>query len=358
VSSLQEILDYRIPKIANRRLTDPHVVIIGAGASKAACPIDTNGKRVPLLKNVLTVIDAGSILHENGFDINGIDDFERFYSDISQNPNKLDLCNALETLVYKYFSNLQLPSEINLYDYLVLSLTEKDIIISFNWDPFLLQAYRRNIDVGNLPQIVFPHGNVGVGVCYNCKCKGYYGYVCSKCYNNLKKMKLLYPVEKKDYNNDVAIKNEWNVAREYLRRAAGLTIFGYGAPVSDVLAVEMLREALDMSNTKKICLVEIVNLLEVKNEQLKKWERFYDPSMIIYINTLQETALWRYPRVSLETLFDAILQQHPRSVFKPYREFLCLSDLQQFIKTITEFELWFPDKEVTYVYDEDYLNEL
>jgi hypothetical protein len=31
-------LPYRLPTIINKRLKDPHVVIIGAGASKAACP--------------------------------------------------------------------------------------------------------------------------------------------------------------------------------------------------------------------------------------------------------------------------------------------------------------------------------
>ena len=48
-----------------------------------------------------------------------------------------------------------IPDDVTLYDYLVLSLTDKDAIISFNWDPFLVQAYRRNIDVGNLPQLIF-----------------------------------------------------------------------------------------------------------------------------------------------------------------------------------------------------------
>ena len=44
LDSIQSFLDYRLPKIKNKKLIDPHVVIIGAGASKAACPIDKNGK--------------------------------------------------------------------------------------------------------------------------------------------------------------------------------------------------------------------------------------------------------------------------------------------------------------------------
>ena len=35
-----------------------------------------------------------------------------------------------------------------------------------------MQAYKRNICVGNLPELIFPHGNAGVGLCYDCKIKG------------------------------------------------------------------------------------------------------------------------------------------------------------------------------------------
>jgi len=49
---ISEILPYRLPRIKNRRLQDPHVVIVGAGASIAACRLDKNGMKVPLLKNM------------------------------------------------------------------------------------------------------------------------------------------------------------------------------------------------------------------------------------------------------------------------------------------------------------------
>ena len=45
--SLQNIVPYRLPNHKNKRLLDPHVVIVGAGASRAACKIDKNGKEVP-----------------------------------------------------------------------------------------------------------------------------------------------------------------------------------------------------------------------------------------------------------------------------------------------------------------------
>lgn len=337
LDSIQSFLDYRLPKIKNKKLIDPHVVIIGAGASKAACPIDKNGKSVPLLKNILEVLDLENLLNKYGFSSNDIDDFEKFYSEICEIEQYQELCQNLEEAVYEYFSKLELPDSINLYDYLILSLTEKDLIISFNWDPFLLQAYRRNIKVGNLPQLVFPHGNVGVGVCNHCKQKGYYGYICPKCYLPFEKMPLLYPTGKKDYETKPIIRNEWLVAQDFLKRAAGLTIFGYGAPVSDISAIKLLKEAFSISNTKEICPVTIVNLLSVKDEQLDKWNAFYDKSMICYVEKFQDTILWQNPRVSLETLFDAILQQHPREKTKSFNEFHSLVDLQNFVSTITEY---------------------
>ncbi len=343
MSSIQDIVDYRIPTIRNKKLVDPHVVIVGAGASKAACATDKRNCSVPLLKNILEVLSVDELLLKYGFIAKDISDFEEFYSDIYGNPIYEALCLQLECEVYNYFSKLELPDDVNLYDYLILSLTSKDLIISFNWDPFLLQAYRRNIEVSNLPQLAFLHGNVGVGICNTCRVKGYYGYDCPECYSKLEKMPLLYPIGQKDYNSNSVIRNEWRIAEEYLHKAAGVTIFGYGAPFTDNAAVELLKQALQKSNTKVICPVTIINLFSVKEEQLKKWSAFYDPTMTTYVDKFQDTMLWQNPRVSLETLFDAILQQHPRGNFKSLKNFSSLTELQEFIQTINEFELWLPE---------------
>lgn len=61
--------------------------------------------------------------------------------------------------------------------------------------------------------------------------------------------------------------------------------------------------------------------------------------MMLYCNKLEDSMLWKNPRVSLETLFDAILQQQPRKTEKSYKEFSSLKKLQDFVKTITEFDM-------------------
>ena len=79
MSSIQSILDYRLPRIKSKRLIDPHVIIIGAGASKAACPIDKNGNSVPLLKNILEVLEVEGLLQQYGFSVKDIDDIKLSY---------------------------------------------------------------------------------------------------------------------------------------------------------------------------------------------------------------------------------------------------------------------------------------
>jgi len=46
----------------------------------------------------------------------------------------------------------------------LLSLRKKDAVCTFNWDPFLYDAWIRNRHL-DLPEIFFLHGNVRCGHC-------------------------------------------------------------------------------------------------------------------------------------------------------------------------------------------------
>lgn len=337
--SLQDILPYRLPNYEGKRLLDPHVVVVGAGASIAACKIDKNGKEVPLLKNIHNILGLTNLLKEYHFSDEQMEDFEKLFSDINGKVEYRELQNKLEYEVCDYFSKLQIPDTPTLYDYLILALTEKDAIISFNWDPFLMQSYRRNINVGNLPELIFPHGNSGVGLCYDCKIKGYANCYCPNCYKKFEQMPLLYPIGKKDYSSNSIIVNEWNRAKYVLSKAAGITIYGYGAPVTDVEAVELMKSANKISQMKDIAPFTIINLAENEKEQKRKWAEFYDKAMLLYCNNFEDSLLWRNPRVSLEVEFDSYLQQHPRSFEKSFKKFSTLKELQDFVMTITEYDM-------------------
>lgn len=330
---------YRLPNVHNKLLKDPHVVIVGAGASIAACPKDKNGIEVPLLKNIHHVLGLTDKLAKYGFSEAEMENFELLYSNICSKPEFSDLTNQLTHEVQAYFQKLTLPDEITLYDYLVLSLTKKDAIISFNWDPFLLQAYQRNISVGNLPQLMFPHGNVGVGLCYGCKVKGYASTLCPRCMRKLDDMPLLFPVKEKDYSDKPIIKNEWELAKAYLSHAAGITIFGYGAPETDVEAYSLLKDSYRKSGIIDIAPFTIINLKKEQNVQMKKWADIFDNRMCLFCEIFEESILWETPRVSLEHLFDAILQQQPRATTRPFHRFNSLVELQSFAKSIKDFEM-------------------
>ena len=332
-------LPYRLPTIINKRLKDPHVVIIGAGASKAACPTDKNGNTVALLRDIHEVLGLTDKLKSYGFSESELSNFELLFSNINNKSEYGGLQKELEDAVHNYFQKLMIPDDVTLYDYLVLSLTDKDAIISFNWDPFLVQAYRRNIDVGNLPQLIFPHGNVGVGICYDCKIKGYANSLCNNCFKPFSDMPLLFPVGRKNYYDNSIIENEWNIAKNYLIRAAGVTIFGYSAPETDVEAYQLLKNSYQKSRITSIAPFTIINLAKNKQEQKAKWQEIYNDRMLQYTDDFRNTILWESPRVSLETLFDAILQQQPRHIEKSFKDFDTLEELQTFVKTIDEFDM-------------------
>jgi len=332
-------MSYRFPYVKDRRLQDPHVVILGAGASIAACKVDKNGREVPALSNIHKILGLTDMLKEYNFSRDEMENFELLFSNINGKMEYIELQQNLELEVRNYFKSLELPDKPTLYDYLILSLTEKDAIVSFNWDPFLMQAYRRNLSVGNLPQLIFPHGNVGVGLCYNCKVKGYANCLCPQCFKEFSDMKLLFPVHKKNYYDGDIIQNEWAVAKRYLSIAAGITVFGYSAPETDFEAYNLLKDSYKESNIATIAPFSIINLKSAEKEQRKKWSDIYDKHMVTFHETFQDSLLWTAPRVSLENLFDAILQQRPRANTKSFKEFRTLRELQEFVKMITEFDM-------------------
>ncbi len=71
-------------------------------------------------------------------------DFESLYDEIATGGKVPGLKAEIEAKVEAYFAALQLPESPTLYDYLILSLKESDYIATFNWDPFLAQAFQRS----------------------------------------------------------------------------------------------------------------------------------------------------------------------------------------------------------------------
>ena len=135
--------------IATRVNHSPHVVILGAGSSKAAFPRgDPNGRVVPVMQQLIECLDLTVSLKSAGF----IDhtNFEAIYDELATTGCNPTLVNEIEVRVQKYFESMVLPAESTLYDRLILSMRETDLIATFNWDPFLPLAYARNAHIQRL----------------------------------------------------------------------------------------------------------------------------------------------------------------------------------------------------------------
>jgi hypothetical protein len=135
---------------------------------------------------------------------------------------------------------------------------------------------------------------------------------CQKCGEALQPTKLLYPVKHKDYNTDPFIANEWNRLKWFLDRAYMLTVFGYGAPSTDVEAVDLMSNA--WKNNPRFELGQ-VNIVDIRPQrQLEKtWEPFFcrNAGTTMAHDNFRGTWLFRYPRRSCEALAFATLQMAP-----------------------------------------------
>lgn len=198
----------------------PHLVLLGAGASRAALPKgEKNGRMLPLMNDFFDIVEGLSdFLEKHGIDYQG-QNFEDLYSSLYENCKYAEIRNSVEAIIYDYFSCMELPDEPTLYDHLILSLTGRDVIATFNWDPFIWQAIYRNHNRvggnGNLPQSIYLHGNTAIGLCMKHEKIqiSHKWSICRKCGERLEKSRLLYPVKQKDYSSDRFIKSSWDIIK-------------------------------------------------------------------------------------------------------------------------------------------------
>jgi hypothetical protein len=128
-------------EIAQPRPVRPHLVILGAGASRAAFPNgEQSGRRLPLMADFTEIVPVAPVLRRSGIDYQG-KNFEEVYSLLSEKAGYRAVQTELEEVIFNYFSLLRLPETPTIYDSLLLCLRQKDVIATFNWDPFLIQAH-------------------------------------------------------------------------------------------------------------------------------------------------------------------------------------------------------------------------
>lgn len=302
----RELTEQEIIEIENKR---PHVVILGAGATIATIPDgDRNGRVCSVMRGFVKNLGLESTLSSIKLNTKS-DNIEEIYSELYERGEECKFVREeLEAKIYSYFSELQLPDEITLYDKVVLALTSKDIIATFNWDPLLIQAYNRARRItDNLPKLAFPHGNVAVGFCDKC---GHFvdlqRRLCDKCGNTLQKSPLLYPVKHKDYDSVPFIRQQWAKLSYFLCRAKMITIFGYSAPMTDIEAAQLLKKAfekyLPAQRFNHIDIIECPNFDH--NKLSSTWREFIADSKCQYdiIESFYDSYLAKSPRRTVECL--------------------------------------------------------
>lgn len=192
-----------------------HTVILGAGATIAAIPNgDKNGRKSSVMNGLIENLNLQEVL--DGIELRTqSNNLEDIYSELHSRPECRYATEELEKRLYQHFESLELTDEPTIYDLLILSLTEKDVIATFNWDPLLLQAYIRCYSItDNLPHILCLHGNVAMGYCEEHGEFGIKTANCPICKRKLSPTKLLYPVAQKDYESDAYIHNCWEAVQQ------------------------------------------------------------------------------------------------------------------------------------------------
>ena len=293
-------------EVTDLGLERPHVVILGAGASLAAFPKgDKNGLRLPLMSDLITVFGLDEVLENHGIS-SAVGNFEELYSDIHGTGN-LDTLKDIEAKVTEHFSKLELSDGPTIYDLLVISLRSKDLIATFNWDPFLWQALSRNRRWIDVPNAAFLHGNVAVGYCADDWKMGPSGTRCPVCRKPYESTPLLYPIKQKNYQDNHFIKAEWSKLRRYLDSTYMITIFGYSAPDSDVEAIDLMKEAYKEPGIRELEQIEIIDI-KTEDELRQTWSPFIVSHHYQICDDFYDSWIANHPRRTCDTMWQQLME--------------------------------------------------
>ena len=292
-----------------------HLVILGAGASIASSyrNPEANGLKLPSMNDLPKIVDMTDIL---GAIPNELlcDNFEALYGNIYEwDSNSKYLCE-INDRIYAYFSSLELPQEPTIYDYLVMSLRDKDVIATFNWDPFLYQAWWRNYLHGDSPKLLFLHGNVAVGYNEEIGGIGWADSIGKRYGKYYEPTKLMFPIKHKNYTDDSFIKQQWKRFEWSLQHAARVTVFGYSAPKSDVEAIAAMKKAWGTAEERNLEQFELIDIRS-ETEVCESWAEFIHTHHYDYCTNFFQSSLALYPRRSFEAYMMQCFPITPEETF-------------------------------------------
>lgn len=295
-----------------------HVVILGAGSSIASTirNKEISNKQLPSIANFIEVVGLQDIVDVIPERLSA-ENFEILYCKLYNDNPESDEIKEIESRVQAYFGDMKLPDEPTIYDHLLLSLRPKDLIATFNWDPFLYQAFVRNQKfTKDLPLMSFLHGNVSVGYSSEDKRCGPAGMYMRSDGGYFEPTQLLYPVRQKNYNEDEFISKEWERLKYWLKDDSTklVTVFGYGAPDTDIEAETLLDEAYGGKDARNMEQFEIIDI-EDETTSVKRWDKFIHSHHYDYATNYFDSSLAHNPRRTSESYFQHILPMTPSEAF-------------------------------------------
>lgn len=187
-----------------------------------------------------------------------------------------------------------------------------------------------------MPQIAFLHGNVSVGVCNECKSKGWRYNTCDKCQKQFGPSKLLYPVSKKDYSSDPFLDSEWKNLQHHIQGAYFITVFGYSAPVTDAEAKKLMLDVWSENETRDLAQIDLIDVKD-KEEIRANWKDFIVRENYAIKDDFFDTYLAIHPRRSCDAFAMATLQQKPWKD-NHFPKGIPLKELQDWIMPLVEEE--------------------
>lgn len=311
-----------------------HTVILGAGATIAAIPNgDKNGKSSSVMNGLLRKLNLEELLSGIKLQTKS-ENLEDIYSELYEREECAEVVKELGSRLYRYFASLELPDEPTIYDFLILSLTKKDCIATFNWDPLLIQAYVRCSKITqNLPVILCLHGNVGVGFCKEHVEFGTIDWHCPNCFNRFEPTRLLFPVKNKNYSLDKYINWCWRALEVFIDNSYMLSIFGYSAPKSDVEAVKIMSRAWGNIEERQLEEVSVIDIVD-EETMLNTWEDFIHSHHYRYSNSFFDSYLAKFPRRTCETVFATFSFNFPSDGSNGFKENFDWEDIKEYIEDL------------------------
>lgn len=152
------------------------------------------------------------------------------------------------------------------------------------------------------------------------------GGLCSICGEHLENTPLLYPVAEKGYQKSEFISRQWGTLHEQLKRAFMVTVFGYGAPVSDTAAIELLKSAWGTPDSRSMEEFEVIDRKQ-KQELVDTWSPFIHS---------------HHYRVE-SNFYDSWIANHPRRTGEAYLNqfvYAKFTENNRFPKSAGFNELW------------------